>query len=88
MRSRLDAFYGDFQALFGLDIDVETGEMVAIIGANGAGKITLLACLIGLQRDKRGSIRFDGATIVGRQANRIRAAASPWCPRGGGCSPR
>ena len=46
----LAAFYGDFQALFGIDLRIEEGETVAIIGANGAGKSTLLRTITGLLR--------------------------------------
>ena len=49
----LDAFYGDFQALFGVSLTVATGEVVAIIGANGAGKSTLLKSIAGLMRARR-----------------------------------
>ena len=44
----LTAHYGDFQALFGVDFEVDAGEMIAIIGANGAGKSTFLKTLTGL----------------------------------------
>jgi branched-chain amino acid transport system ATP-binding protein len=44
---RLDAFYGDFQALFSVSMTVAAGEIVAVIGANGAGKSTLLASIAG-----------------------------------------
>jgi branched-chain amino acid transport system ATP-binding protein len=59
----LTAFYGDFQALFGIDFEVEPGEAVAIIGANGAGKSTFLKTLTGLLRAASGRVRFDGAAI-------------------------
>ena len=49
----LDAFYGDFQALFGIDFELDQGEAVAVIGANGAGKSTLLKSLAGLVRNAR-----------------------------------
>jgi len=49
----LQAFYGDAQALFGIDLSLAQGELVAIIGANGAGKSTLLKCLTGLVRAPR-----------------------------------
>ncbi|WP_440980904.1 ABC transporter ATP-binding protein [Shinella sumterensis] len=59
----LTAFYGDFQALFGVDIALDEGETVAVIGANGAGKSTLLRSISGLIRTMPGQIRFDGREI-------------------------
>jgi branched-chain amino acid transport system ATP-binding protein len=56
----LDAFYGDFQALFGVALAVARGEVVAVIGANGAGKSTLLNCIAGLIRSRPDAIVFDG----------------------------
>jgi branched-chain amino acid transport system ATP-binding protein len=44
----LTAFYGDFQALFGIDLTVDSGEIIGLIGANGAGKTTLLRAITGL----------------------------------------
>jgi branched-chain amino acid transport system ATP-binding protein len=61
----LTAFYGDAQALFGIDLRVERGEVVAIIGANGAGKSTFMKAVTGLVRAPAGQIRFDGAPIGG-----------------------
>jgi branched-chain amino acid transport system ATP-binding protein len=61
----LTAFYGDAQALFGIDFGLERGEVVAIIGANGAGKSTFLKSLTGLVKTAPESIRFDGAPIGG-----------------------
>ena len=59
----LQAFYGDFQALFGVDMALGEGETVAMIGANGAGKSTLLRSISGLIRNAPGQIRFDGREI-------------------------
>jgi branched-chain amino acid transport system ATP-binding protein len=56
----LDAFYGDFQALFGVSLTVAAGEVAAIIGANGAGKSTLLKSIVGLMRSRRDAIIFRG----------------------------
>ena len=62
----LTAFYGDFQALYGIDMTVEEGETIAMIGANGAGKSTLLRAVTGLLRAPAEAIRFDGRPIGGR----------------------
>ncbi|HZB41210.1 MAG TPA: ABC transporter ATP-binding protein [Ilumatobacter sp.] len=56
----VDACYGDFQALFGVSLDVEEGWTVAIIGANGAGKSTLLRAVMGQVQIGRGTIRYRG----------------------------
>lgn len=61
----LDAFYGDFQALFGLSLSVAEGETLAVIGANGAGKSTFLNAVAGLFPSPPGSIRLDGR-LIGR----------------------
>ncbi len=61
----LTAFYGDFQALFGIDSHVDESETVAIIGANGAGKSTYLAAISGLHRAPAQMIEFDGRPIAG-----------------------
>jgi branched-chain amino acid transport system ATP-binding protein len=64
----LTAFYGDFQALYGIDTTLETGETIAIIGANGAGKSTYLKAVAGLVRRPADSVLFDGRPIGARSA--------------------
>src|SRR5579862_143797 len=59
----LTAFYGDFQALYGIDTTLEKGETIAIIGANGAGKSTFLKAIAGLIPAARDSILLDGVSI-------------------------
>ena len=66
----LDAGYGDFQALFGVDVDLVEGETLAVIGANGAGKTTLLRVLAGQVPTRAGSIVYDGADISRIKAHR------------------
>jgi branched-chain amino acid transport system ATP-binding protein len=60
---RLSAFYGDFQALYGIDLELKEGETLAIIGANGAGKSTFLKTIAGLLPAQTGSVVFDGRPI-------------------------
>ena len=64
----IDAFYGDFQALFGVSLKVNAGEVLAVIGANGAGKSTLLKSIAGMMAPRRGDIVFDGQPVGGAPA--------------------
>ena len=61
----LSAFHGDAQALYGIDFELHAGELVAIIGANGAGKSTFLKALTGLVKAPREAIRLRGEGIGG-----------------------
>ncbi len=63
--SELDVHYQDFQALWGISLEVEEGEIVSVIGANGAGKSTLLNTISGLLNPTRGTIEFLGEKIDG-----------------------
>ncbi|MCJ8149632.1 ABC transporter ATP-binding protein [Shinella sp. H4-D48] len=78
----LTAFYGDFQALFGVDIALDEGETVAVIGANGAGKSTLLRSISGLIRNVPGQIRFDGREIGGLAAPDVLQLGIAMVPEG------
>jgi branched-chain amino acid transport system ATP-binding protein len=78
----LDAFYGDFQALFGVSLKVAPGEVVAVIGANGAGKSTLLKCIAGAIRSHRGAIRFEGQPIGHLPAHAVVARGIALVPEG------
>ena len=67
----IDVFYGDAQALDRVSIDVEEGKIVAIVGANGAGKTSLIRTIAGMQRPARGRITFRGADITGWPSHRV-----------------
>jgi len=67
----LTAFYGDFQALFGIDVLVARGETVAIIGANGAGKSTFLRSVVGQLPSVREQVTFEGESIGHLPAHEI-----------------
>ncbi|MGZ4334696.1 MAG: ABC transporter ATP-binding protein [Gaiellaceae bacterium] len=66
----VDAFYGDFQALFGVSLAVAEGEVLAIIGANGAGKSTLLGSVAGVVQPRAGAVRLDGVPLARLPAHR------------------
>jgi branched-chain amino acid transport system ATP-binding protein len=80
--TELAAFYGDFQALFGVDLTVDQGECVALIGANGAGKSTLLRAIAGLMTSPRTSVAFAGEPIGGRAAPAIARLGIALVPEG------
>jgi branched-chain amino acid transport system ATP-binding protein len=78
----LTAFYGDAQALFGVDVRIDAGEVVAIIGANGAGKSTLLKSLTGLVRVPAEMVRFEGQPIGGHPPGDIVRLGLAMVPEG------
>ncbi len=67
----VDAGYGSFQALFGVNLDVKAGEAVGVIGPNGAGKTTLMRVISGLIRPRAGTISMEGVDILKTPAHRI-----------------
>ena len=78
----LTAFYGDFQALFGVDFEIRAGEAVGIIGANGAGKSTFLKTVTGLLPAAPERIVFDGKPIGGMPAAEIVRQGIAMVPEG------
>jgi branched-chain amino acid transport system ATP-binding protein len=78
----LDAYYGDFQALFGVSLTVAAGQVVAVIGANGAGKSTLLKSIAGLMRARPDAIMFDGAPIGDTPAHLVVGRGVALVPEG------
>ena len=64
----LNAHYGDVQVLFDVSFEVAEGELVSMVGANSAGKSTLLRCLSGMLKKVSGSINFDGHELIGTPA--------------------
>lgn len=78
----LEARYGDAQALFGIDFRLDQGELVAVIGANGAGKSTFLKCLTGLVKVPRDAVRFDARPIGGLAPGEIVKLGLAMVPEG------
>ncbi|HQS16447.1 MAG: branched-chain amino acid ABC transporter ATP-binding protein [Rhodospirillales bacterium 24-66-33] len=67
----LDLFYGDAQALAGVSLEIAQGEIVAIVGANGAGKSSLIRSIHGIEKPARGHVRLDGSDITGWPSYRV-----------------
>jgi branched-chain amino acid transport system ATP-binding protein len=84
----LHVAYGGVQALRGVDLAVEEGSVVALLGANGAGKTTVLRAISGLTAPASGAIAFQGQSIVGRRARDIVALGVVHVPEGRHLFPR
>lgn len=78
--SAIDTFYGETQALFGVSLCVGPGEVLALLGANGAGKTTVLRSILGVTRPSRGEIRFQGNSIAAMPTHQIAKAGIGWVP--------
>jgi branched-chain amino acid transport system ATP-binding protein len=78
--SAIDTFYGETQALFDVSLGVGKGEVLALLGANGAGKTTVLRSILGLTRPRRGEILFQGKPIVATPTHRIAQSGISWVP--------
>jgi len=76
-----DAFYGKAQVLFGVSVRVPRGQVVSLIGANGAGKSTTLNLVMGRLRASAGAVELDGRSIAGRSTEEIIAAGVACVPQ-------
>jgi branched-chain amino acid transport system ATP-binding protein len=79
----IDAYYRDLQALWGVSLQVDDGELVALVGPNGAGKTTTLKVITGLLKLASGSVSFDGNDLGGEKANKIVELGISQVPEGG-----
>ena len=86
--SGVETYYGNIQALRGIDLDVDAGEIVTMIGANGAGKSTLLMTICGDPRAATGEILFDGADITATPTHEIIRRGIAQAPEGRRIFPR
>ena len=78
----LNVYYGSIHAIKGVSFQVNEGEIVTLIGANGAGKSTTLNTIAGLLKPKTGTVTFEGKVISGITANRIVPLGMALCPEG------
>lgn len=78
----LEVYYGMIQAIKGVSFEVNEGEVIALIGANGAGKTTILHTVTGLLEAKSGSVTFDGKNITKVPAHKIVSMGMAHVPEG------
>ena len=78
----IHVYYGSIHAIKGVSFEVNEGEIVTLIGANGAGKSSTLNTVSGLLKPKSGAIEFEGKSIVGVPANRVVSHGMALCPEG------
>jgi branched-chain amino acid transport system ATP-binding protein len=78
----LDAFYGEVQVLYGLDLVLERGEVLCLLGRNGAGKTTALKAIMGLVPAAGGSIRLEGRELTGLPTHEVPKAGIAYVPQG------
>jgi branched-chain amino acid transport system ATP-binding protein len=78
----IHARYGAITALRGVSITVSQGELVALLGVNGAGKSTTLSCIAGVMRPWKGSITFEGSSLIGKPPEVIASAGISLVPEG------
>ena len=86
--NHIDVHYGDFLALKDVSIHVEPGTIVSLIGANGAGKSTIMNTICGLKKTTKGDIIFDGQNIAGKKPNQIARLGLSMAPEGSHCFER
>ncbi len=78
----LHVYYGSIHAIKGISFEVQEGEIVTLIGANGAGKSTTLNTVAGLLKPRSGSVEFEGKSLVGVPAHKIVSRGLALCPEG------
>ena len=83
----ISVFYGRICAIRNVSLDAQEGEIVGLIGANGAGKSTVMKAVLGIQRSSTGSIEFLGKDITRMSTERIVASGIVYVPEGGGVLP-
>ena len=78
----LQVYYGSIHAIKGISFEVNEGEIVTLIGANGAGKSTTLNTIGGLLKPRSGSVEFEGASLLGTAPHKIVSKGMALCPEG------
>jgi branched-chain amino acid transport system ATP-binding protein len=78
----VETFYGPSQVLFGVDLAIESGEVVTLMGRNGMGKTTTVRSIMGLLAPRRGTIRFAGRDVTGLRSHKVARLGIGYVPEG------
>ncbi len=78
--SGLNAWYGESHVLHGVDFEIRPGEVVTLLGRNGAGKTTTIKSIMGIVRQRKGSVRLAGEELIGLASNEIARRGIAICP--------
>ncbi len=76
----LESWYGELHILHGVTLQVQPGEVVTLLGRNGVGKTTTLKSIMGIVRQRKGSVRFEGRETIGLQSDIIARCGMAFCP--------
>jgi len=76
----LEAWYGESHVLHGVDIDIREGEVVTLLGRNGAGKTSTLRAIMGVVPKRSGSMKYEGREMIGARSDAIARAGIAYCP--------
>lgn len=78
--SNLEAWYGESKALHSMNFEIKEGELITLIGRNGAGKSTTLRAIMGIVKNRKGSIRFEDQELIAKRTYQIARAGIAYCP--------
>ncbi|WP_310614247.1 ABC transporter ATP-binding protein [Limnohabitans sp.] len=78
--ANLDSWYGESHILHGVNFEIHEGELVTLLGRNGAGRSTTIKSILGLTGRRTGSVQIDGAETIGMQTNQIARLGLGYCP--------
>ena len=76
----LDSWYGESHILHGVDFEIHEGELITLLGRNGAGRSTTMKSILGLTGRRTGSVQIDGVETIGMQTNQIARLGLGYCP--------
>ncbi len=85
--ANLDSWYGESHILHGVNFEIHEGELITLLGRNGAGRSTTMKSILGLTGRRTGSVQIDGVETIGMQTNQIARLGLGYCPEERGIFP-